>query len=229
MTIPHSSGDDKTGNPECGGRPHWSTTHGMHRTPEYRAWQKMRQRCSNPKCQRYDRYGARGIRVCERWRSFEAFFEDMGHRPSPRHSLDRIDNDGNYEPGNCRWATRAEQNRNRGDNRLVTFGGLTMTVAEWARTVGVHVRTLYCRLANGWSIEDSLTKPVERRAWPPHFRVSDNLATAPLSRDSVKAQLGYASAAAHTRERCRKRKASRCSGQEIQERVDREQRERGRR
>lgn len=91
--------------------------HGMarvkRREPIYSAWRHMWTRCTNPRYPRFDRYGGRGITICDRWRSFELFAQDMGPRPSPRHSLDRIDNDGNYEPGNCRWATSTEQMRNR--------------------------------------------------------------------------------------------------------------------
>jgi hypothetical protein len=87
--------------------------HGMSGTPEFVAWTSMRQRCGNPRCRRYANYGGRGISICERWRAFENFLADMGRRPSPDHSLDRIDNDGNYELGNCRWATRSQQQRNK--------------------------------------------------------------------------------------------------------------------
>ena len=88
------------------------------RTPEYRAWESMVQRCTNPKHAKWKTYGGRGIAVCDRWRSFAAFLEDMGLRPSTEHSLDRKDNDRGYEPGNCRWATRKEQMRNRTVSKL---------------------------------------------------------------------------------------------------------------
>lgn len=90
------------------------TIHGMSKTPEFRAWASMIQRCLNPNSSRYYRYGGRGITICARWQSFEAFFADVGRRPAPEYSIDRIDNDGDYEPANVRWATRSEQQRNKG-------------------------------------------------------------------------------------------------------------------
>jgi hypothetical protein len=135
--------------------------HGMSRTAEYAAWQQMRGRCENSARNDFHLYGGRGIRVCERWQSFEAFYEDMGPRPSTKHTLDRFpDKDGNYEPGNCRWATREEQARNTRRNRTLTYRGKTMCVSAWSEALSINVNTLYGRLRAGWSIERALTAPV---------------------------------------------------------------------
>lgn len=123
--------------------------HGLSRSPEYTCWHQMLQRCNSPKSKAYKYYGARGISVCKRWRdSFEAFYSDMGPRTSDKHSIDRINNDGNYEPGNCRWATAAEQARNqRREIKMLTCNGETLAVAEWADRLGVSRQRIHQRLA----------------------------------------------------------------------------------
>jgi len=116
-------------------------------TKEYQTWAGMKDRCYNPKAEKYDRYGGRGIKVCERWLlSFENFFADMGKAPSKSHSLDRFpNNDGDYEPGNCRWATIEEQARNRSNNILITINGETLCAAEWARRYNTNQQTFVDR------------------------------------------------------------------------------------
>lgn len=122
----------------------------------------MRRRCTNPKKRSYHRYGGRGIKVCERWSEFDRFFEDMGPRPEGM-TLDRIDNDGDYEPTNCRWATGREQNANRDNNVRLTYQGRTQCVIAWAREMGVPPNTLYSRQRLGWTDEDVLTRPIRPR------------------------------------------------------------------
>ena len=136
-----------------------STKHGRCKARVYNIWHCMLQRCLNPKAPNYHRYGGRGIQVCARWRSFEAFYEDMGDPPSDDHTLDRIDNDGAYEQGNCHWATGDEQHSNKSSNRNLTHEGVTMTAAQWARSVGLPKVTLLGRLNSGWSVEQALTTP----------------------------------------------------------------------
>jgi hypothetical protein len=134
-----------------------NTKHGLHRAPENAIWREMKQRCTNPKSRKYPRYGGRGIRVCPAWDLFEQFYADMGPRPSPAHSIDRTDNDGNYEPGNCRWRTRSEQQRNRRNNHLLTYQGKTQTIAAWAEETGLRPMTLSYRISAGWGTELALT------------------------------------------------------------------------
>lgn len=124
---------------------------------EYIVWRRMRDRCINPKNKRYARYGGRGIVVCERWNDFASFRQDMGLRPSPQHTIERIDNNGNYEPFNCRWATRLEQNNNQSHTRRLTALGRTLSVSGWAREIGITRESLRDRLARGMSVEDALT------------------------------------------------------------------------
>jgi hypothetical protein len=128
------------------------------KSPEYVSWCQMRDRCSNPKNKRYPRYGGRGIAVCERWGDFSLFLLDIGKRPSPDHTLDRKNNDGNYEPGNCRWATRAEQNNNQSHTRLLTALSRTLSVSAWAREMGITRESLRDRLGRGMPIDVALTK-----------------------------------------------------------------------
>lgn len=135
------------------------TRHGLTRTPTYRTWLSMRARCANKKCNGYENYGGRGIRVCERWMKFDNFLEDMGLRPSVDHSIERKDTNEHYRPGNCRWATRIEQGTNRTVNRRVTYNGETKTMAQWARDMGMRKNTLRRRLEAGWSVHDALTMP----------------------------------------------------------------------
>jgi hypothetical protein len=135
-------------------------THGKSETSEYRIWVQMKDRCSNPKIRNYPKYGGRGITVCERWKdSFESFYSDMGPRPSLEHSIDRINNDGNYEPGNCRWSTRLEQARNRRNSFRVTYDGVTMSLQMWSEETGIHWKTMRHRLQRGWSTKAALFTP----------------------------------------------------------------------
>jgi hypothetical protein len=137
-----------------------ATTHGGRRTPEYKVWAGMRARCYCETNPRYADYGGRGIRVCERWRDFAAFLADMGPRPSPRHELDRFpDNNGNYRPGNCRWATATQNGRNKRNNRRIVFDGKCLCVTEWAEVTGLTTAAINQRLDDGWSIERTLTTP----------------------------------------------------------------------
>jgi len=134
------------------------TKHGMVKRPEYGVWVHMIQRCTNPARDAFAGYGGRGVKVCPRWReSFQAFYDDMGPRPGPGYSLDRIDFNGNYEPDNCRWATAAEQANNKSNNRRLAFNGQNLTVAQWAKRLGIPQETLYARLNRGWPIERILT------------------------------------------------------------------------
>lgn len=138
--------------------------HGGAHSATYKAWQSIISRCTNPNdAVSFSRYGGRGITVCDRWlHSFENFRADMGDRPSPEYSIDRIDNDGNYEPGNCRWATRTQQARNRRSCRLIQYNGITATLADWADRLGLPKQVLYNRIRKGWSEERALLEPVMR-------------------------------------------------------------------
>jgi hypothetical protein len=144
--------------------PHGNTKHGFSprnapKSPEYHSWLCMIQRCTNPKQRSYQNYGGRGIKVCERWGKFENFLADMGLRPTPEHSIERKDVNGNYEPNNCRWATKKEQARNARSNRLLTIGGRTQCLNAWAEELGKERSVIKQRLKLGWSEVDAVFTP----------------------------------------------------------------------
>ena len=135
---------------------------GVARTSEWRSWRKMRERCNDPSHEAYARYGGRGIKVCDKWNDpdtgYAAFLTDMGRKQSEDLTVDRYPNrDGNYEPGNCRWATRAEQARNRRSSKYITVFGETRLLVEWCETYGVGYKCVHNRLRNGWPVEKALT------------------------------------------------------------------------
>ncbi len=135
------------------------TIHGWSKTATYRTWIKIRDRCQNKSAAKYLDYGGRGISVCERWQKFENFLADMGEKPSPEYSLDRINNDGDYEPGNCRWADAKMQANNRRSSRFIEFDGNRKTIAQWADQTGLSQPMIFKRLQRGWSVEQTLTRP----------------------------------------------------------------------
>jgi hypothetical protein len=139
-------------------------THGMQHTTEYNTWIGMKTRCFNPKNQDFKNYGGRGIIVCDEWKdSFETFYTDMGAKPEG-YSIDRIDVDGNYEPSNCRWATRSEQQRNRTDNHLLTYKEETKTMIEWSDELKIKYSVLKDRITRyQWSVERAFSQPVRPR------------------------------------------------------------------
>lgn len=137
------------------------TPSAVSKMPEYRAWISMKVRCYDKSNNRYHRYGARGIEVCEEWRNdFLAFLKDVGPRPSDKHSLERVDNNLGYQPGNCEWRLPKDQARNRVSNTLVTHNGQTKCIAEWAEEVGIPQSVLSRRIREGWSAEDAITLPL---------------------------------------------------------------------
>lgn len=129
--------------------------HGLTKIPEYKVWKSMKYRCSNPNLNNYKDYGGRGIKVCDRWLSFTNFIEDMGRRPSNKHSIERVNNDGNYEPSNCEWATTDKQSANKRQTLLTHFDK-TQTVPQWANELGIDRRKIYWRLKKGWTTERAL-------------------------------------------------------------------------
>lgn len=131
-------------------------------SPTYLSWQKMKSRCLNPAAVDFSRYGGRGIKVCERWlTSFESFVADMGERPEGLQ-LDRIANDGDYTPSNCRWVTKKANARNRSTNVVLTVDGVTHTAVEWGEITGLG-ETILSRVARGWTPERAVKTPLDAR------------------------------------------------------------------
>lgn len=142
---------------------HSAKVHGMHNIPEYHIWQAAKARCNNSNNAKFEHYGGRGIKMCREWQdNFAVFIADVGRRPEGKYTLERIDNDGNYEPSNCQWATYATQNRNNRRTRLLTFRGETHCLTDWAKIVGLNRDALNARIRSGWSIKKALTTPLRR-------------------------------------------------------------------
>lgn len=139
---------------------------GVWNKPEYHAWSSMIQRCRNSKHPQYKNYGGRGIVVHPDFLDFKVFIGHIGWKPTTKHTLDRIDVDGNYEPGNIRWLTQKEQTNNMRKNVLITHNNITKTKSEWADELGIKYSTLDLRLRRGWSIEEALTSKLRRT---PHY------------------------------------------------------------
>lgn len=139
------------------------TKHGLSGVPEFIVWKGMKQRCDGVNGKSFQRYGGRGIRYCPEWTDFGAFYADMGPRPSREHSLERLDNDGNYEPGNCEWATRSEQRNNTSQGlAIMTLGDRSQSMKKWADELGANYSALRKRRQQGWSDYEALTRPYRR-------------------------------------------------------------------
>lgn len=150
-----------SGTKSCGCLRKGNGTHLMRYTSEYNIWRHMKGRCLNPKNKRYPLYGGRGISVCDKWLKFEGFYEDMKDRPSPDHSIDRIDNSKGYSLANCRWANQSQQCRNKRNNRIVSYKGETLCLTDAIeRYTELDQSTVRSRLDKGWSIEDALEQPL---------------------------------------------------------------------
>lgn len=139
------------------------------RSAEFKTWLAMKARCTNQKHPFYKDYGGRGIKICPRWMTFSNFLDDMGRKPTPDHTIDRINNDGDYEPTNCKWSTPIEQSNNRNTNTVVSYHGERLTIAQLIRksfpkALQASARTrFYWRRAKGWSVEEAIdTSPVGR-------------------------------------------------------------------
>lgn len=169
-----------------------SRKHGMSNSVEYKTWMSMLHRCTNSNYEQWSLYGGRGIKVCERWQYFEAFFEDMGKRPSKYHSIDRINSDGNYEPSNCRWGTLRQQNRNKRTNVMLTYKGETLCIQDWAARIGISSGGIQRRIRSGWSIDKIIETPVlQREPMQSHAEITHNGETMSLRDWSTRLNINY--------------------------------------
>lgn len=137
-----------------------SKRHGKIKHDLYYVWAGMKKRCENPNHEYYSRYGGRGITICERWQNIDNFIEDMNPRPSPKYTIERMDNNKGYSLENCRWATKLEQCSNKSNNRYIEYNNEKLTISQWARKLGINKGTLRDRLDSGWAVEDVLFKEV---------------------------------------------------------------------
>lgn len=137
--------------------------HGKHGTTTYLRWRAMIQRCTSPSYHGYKHYGGKGISVHESWNRYEQFLADMGECPDKNMTLERINSELDYCPSNCKWATMAEQNRNRSCCRKITYQGRTMLLVDWAKEKGISANTIAMRIRAGWHIEKALNQPLRRR------------------------------------------------------------------
>ena len=143
------------------------TKRGLSRTPEGVALKGAIYRCYNPKYEYYETYGARGISVCQRYRGADGvknLIQDIGTKPGPEFSIDRIDNDGNYCPGNLQWSTQKQQNNNRTSNRMITYKNESLNLTQWAEKLGINYQALCKRLDAGWSVKKAFTTPVKKHS-----------------------------------------------------------------
>lgn len=141
-----------------------TTKHGMTKTRMFKIWTGVRKRCTNPRCKSYKNYGGRGIILSPKWNNFIHFYNDMKEGYADDLSLDRIDHNGNYEPGNCRWATQKTQNRNRRNNHIVVCENQHKTLAEWSELSGVNYTVIAYRIKNGWDIKKAIYTPTIQQA-----------------------------------------------------------------
>lgn len=140
------------------------STHGMSGSRPHSIWNQMIMRCHNPKSRGFKNYGAKGITVCEKWKTFEGFWEDMSNGYKDNLTIDRINNSKGYSKSNCKWSTPREQQNNRSNNRKFTFDGETLTMMQWARKTGLKRQTIESRLRRGWTVENALTTHIMKHS-----------------------------------------------------------------